>query len=103
VQVQYLSIQRRRESKPWFQVAGPFPASSSTARLPTAFVARSVHWVRPELVAEVRFANWITEGLLRQLSFRVVPGQAVEDVVREEPLATTTWSSASPGVSDRTK
>lgn len=31
--------------------------------------AKGVHWVNPKLVAEVRFAEWTKEGLLRQASF----------------------------------
>jgi bifunctional non-homologous end joining protein LigD len=31
---------------------------------------RGVHWVRPELVAQVRFANWTEDRLLRQPSFQ---------------------------------
>ena len=36
---------------------------------PTGWDAKGVHWVKPELVAEVRFAEWTQEGLLRQASF----------------------------------
>jgi bifunctional non-homologous end joining protein LigD len=31
--------------------------------------AKGVHWVRPELVAEVKFAGWTDDGLVRQGSF----------------------------------
>lgn len=34
------------------------------------FRASSVHWVKPELVAEVAFRGWAKEGLLRQASFK---------------------------------
>lgn len=37
---------------------------------PTGWDANGVHWVRPELVAEVRFAEWTKEGILRQASFQ---------------------------------
>ena len=37
---------------------------------PTGYDARGVHWVRPELVGEVRFAEWTQEGILRQPSFQ---------------------------------
>jgi bifunctional non-homologous end joining protein LigD len=37
---------------------------------PTGYEAKGVHWVRPELVAEVRFAEWTQEGILRQPSFQ---------------------------------
>jgi bifunctional non-homologous end joining protein LigD len=36
---------------------------------PTGWDAKGVHWVKPKLVAEVRFAEWTQEGILRQASF----------------------------------
>ena len=36
---------------------------------PTA-ARRGAHWVRPELVAEVRFQTWTADGLLRHASFQ---------------------------------
>ena len=30
---------------------------------------RSAHWVRPELVAEIAFAEWTFDGVVRQASF----------------------------------
>jgi bifunctional non-homologous end joining protein LigD len=36
---------------------------------PTGAGARGVHWVRPRLVAEVSFAQWTREGLVRQAVF----------------------------------
>lgn len=37
---------------------------------PSGYEARGVHWVKPELVGEVRFAEWTKEGILRQPSFQ---------------------------------
>lgn len=37
---------------------------------PTGYEAKGAHWVRPTLVAEVRFSEWTTEGILRQPSFQ---------------------------------
>ncbi|ALA59070.1 DNA ligase D [Nitrospira moscoviensis] len=37
---------------------------------PSGSEARGVHYVRPQLVAEVRFAEWTQEGILRQPSFQ---------------------------------
>ena len=37
---------------------------------PTGIDARGVHWVKPRLVAEVSFAEWTNEGLLRQAAFQ---------------------------------
>ena len=31
---------------------------------------RGAHWVRPELVVEVRFQTWTEDGLLRHASFQ---------------------------------
>ena len=39
------------------------------ARLPAA-ARRGAHWVRPELVAEVRFQTWTADGMLRHASFQ---------------------------------
>jgi ATP-dependent DNA ligase len=33
-------------------------------------VLSRVHWVRPELVAEVKFLTWTDDNLLRQLCMR---------------------------------
>jgi bifunctional non-homologous end joining protein LigD len=47
---------------------------------------REVHWVRPELVAEVAFGNWTEEGLLRQSVFkRLREDLSPSDVRREQP------------------
>ncbi len=37
---------------------------------PAGREARGVRWVKPELVAEVRFSEWTQDGLLRQPSFQ---------------------------------
>jgi DNA ligase D-like protein (predicted ligase) len=43
-----------------------------------------VHWVRPELVAQIGFAEWTQDGLLRQPRFQGLRTDKVaEDVVRE--------------------
>src|SRR5437867_2901735 len=36
---------------------------------PRGRLARDVHWVRPKLVAEISFAEWTHDGLVRQASF----------------------------------
>jgi DNA ligase D-like protein (predicted ligase) len=46
---------------------------------------RGTHWVRPELVAEVAFAEWTRHGRLRHPRFLGLrPDKAAEDVVRED-------------------
>ena len=42
---------------------------SPFGRMPTA-AKHGAHWVRPELVAEVRFQTWTEDGLLRHASFQ---------------------------------
>ena len=37
---------------------------------PTGYDAKGAHWVKPTLVAEVRFAEWTKEGILRHPSFQ---------------------------------
>jgi bifunctional non-homologous end joining protein LigD len=45
---------------------------------------RTVHWVRPELVCEVEFTEWTTDGVLRHPSFQGLrEDKAASEVVRE--------------------
>jgi len=37
--------------------------------LPKGVSRKGVHWIEPQLVAEVEFANWTTDDILRQASF----------------------------------
>lgn len=55
---------------------------------PAGASARAVHWVKPEKVAEVRFAEWTAEGLLRQAAFLGLrEDKAARDIIREQELA----------------
>ena len=40
-----------------------------TTRFGSPLVLSRVHWVRPELVCEVRFLSWTSDGLLRQVAY----------------------------------
>jgi bifunctional non-homologous end joining protein LigD len=59
------------------------------ANPPRGAAARGVHWVSPELVAEVSFADWTADGQLRHPSFEGLrEDKRAEDVGREEPQKT---------------
>jgi len=50
-----------------------------------------VHWVRPELVCEMSFAEWTHDGLMRQPEFKGLrPDKKPTDVHREKPENTST-------------
>jgi bifunctional non-homologous end joining protein LigD len=58
---------------------------------------RGVTWVRPELVAEVEFAQWTKEGVLRQASFQGLrEDKDPREVVRELPAAGRRRGTAPP-------
>jgi bifunctional non-homologous end joining protein LigD len=49
-------------------------------------VPRGTHWTRPELVAQIRFAEWTTDGRLRQSRFLGLRDDKLPgEVVRERP------------------
>ena len=51
-------------------------------------IARTSHWVRPKLVAEVKFGEWTAEGLLRQPVFLGLrTDKDPKDVVHERPAS----------------
>jgi bifunctional non-homologous end joining protein LigD len=50
-------------------------------------ITRTSHWVKPTLIAEVKFAEWTAEGLLRQPVFLGLrDDKDPKDVVREKPV-----------------
>jgi bifunctional non-homologous end joining protein LigD len=49
-------------------------------------IPRGTHWTRPELVAQIRFAEWTSDGRLRQARFLGLRSdKPAADVVRERP------------------
>jgi ATP-dependent DNA ligase len=45
-----------------------------TSRFGSPLVLSRVHWVRPELVAEVKFLTWTDDNLLRQVVYEGLGG-----------------------------
>jgi bifunctional non-homologous end joining protein LigD len=55
-------------------------------------------WVRPELVAEVEFRTWTSDGILRQASFQGLrEDKPPQEVVKEQPVAPSTAAKPAAG------
>jgi len=61
------------------------PTSPASSRL-TGQQVHDVHWIEPKLVCEVEFAEWTSEGILRQASFiSLRTDKPAKDIIRERP------------------
>jgi bifunctional non-homologous end joining protein LigD len=50
----------------------------------TGSLMRAIQWVKPELVAQIRFVEWTGEGRLRHAAFLGLrQDKSAKDVVRE--------------------
>jgi bifunctional non-homologous end joining protein LigD len=64
---------------------------------PAVRLAKKVHWVEPELVAEVAFAEWTDDGRIRHSSFQGMrEDRSPLEVKRERPVRAS-GSSGKPG------
>jgi bifunctional non-homologous end joining protein LigD len=78
--------QREIEACPFANL--PAPRGSRFSPGMTASAMREVTWVKPELVAQVRFTEWTDDGLLRHPVFLGLrKDKRAKDVVREAPPA----------------
>jgi ATP-dependent DNA ligase len=63
-------------------------APPRSTRFGSPLVLSRVHWVRPELVVEVKYLTWTDDGLLRQVVYEGIrEDKPALEVVRETPSA----------------
>ena len=76
----------------------PLETKSAPFKTVPALARRGAFWVRPELVAQVRFATWTADNLVRQAAFLGLrEDKAAADVVREQATAPPKPKRQSPG------
>ena len=85
---QLLELHRQLQS-----LARPNP----TVTLPKGVSRKGVHWIEPSLIAEVEFATWTADAILRQASFQGLRGDKdPTDVVYDPETRTAVEPAAKP-------
>ena len=83
-----LALELRKKLERLEQPTPPFAT-------PPKGVGRNVHWVRPELVAEVAFTEWTSDGKIRHPSFKGLRAdKKSREVTREQPATSGAASAA---------
>ena len=62
----------------------PLAVPPRDSRFGSPLVLSRVHWVRPELVAEVKFLTWTDDNLLRQVVYEGLPDDKPAAEVRRD-------------------
>jgi ATP-dependent DNA ligase len=62
-----------------------------TSRFGSPLVLSRVHWVRPELVAEVKFLSWTDDNLLRQVVYEGLRDNPAAEVRQPVPHPNRPW------------
>jgi len=76
-------------------------SSSSFVNSPRGADAKGVHWVKPDLVCEIAFTGWTSDGLLRHPSFKGLREDKPAGQVKRE-IAAVIPNSRAYHVSNRT-
>lgn len=72
-------------------------ATTPLEKRPTVPLGKGVHWVDPDLVAQVEFSNWTRDGILRHPSFQGLrEDKEADEVVRDKPKDPPTRRNGAP-------
>jgi bifunctional non-homologous end joining protein LigD len=84
-QLHALFLKRKRETCPFANL--PMARRPRFGRGMTASEMRKVVWIKPQLVAQIRFAEWTDDGVLRQPVFLGLRKDKAAADVRREAIA----------------